>query len=1028
MPPSDFKNADVDDIVEKLTTDEAILLTAGVGFWHTHEVPRLGIPAIKGIVDALPSNVEVTYSEGASTYMEMPTLDFELTTPTGERGWIGSWYPHEHDESMTALSKPMETRLVDETRIFISTSAPKGITRRWTMKLEGQLKPREHDCTFEFGLTVSGRAKLFVDGKLVIDNWTRQRRGESFFNSGSQEEKGRVALKAGVKYNILVEFCNVRSPADGDEDEAVQDSNPGVRLGGAEVMDPDVKMAEAVKLASEADVVIAVVGLNADWETEGYDRKTLALPGRTDELITKVLAANPKTIVVTQSGSSITLPWADSVPAIVHSWYLGNSTGAAIADVLLGNKNPSGKLSLTFPKRLEDISAHGHFHSENGVVRYGEDLFVGYKHFQHRGIAPQFAFGHGLSYTTFSYSDLQLSTPVVANGDFSLTATNAFIVICTLLTFTLEVLPEEQPEVYGFNQANNCNGLVHDDRLEYDRLFGAFGWPAGNAHCNRDGTPLSMSELWGERSLQAPRRRGRRQTGLVVMVRGQILSYGLTQTGCLPPSQPRETQFYVMRGQVSLAELHRRVIFAPVDCAPSLCQHNWKGTTSKQQPYVLTSRILNNRQVGAGELVIRIMNAGKEAGELVLSMCTSLKTHHGLDDFKNADVDDIVEKLTTDEAILLTAGVSDGPNGIRGNHFFMSTPAKCLPSATALGATWDTELIEEVGLKLLAGEAKLRAAPVILAPTCNIQRNPLGGRAFESFSEDPLLSGMIAAAYVKGVQKGGIGSTIKHFVRLIPRLSCNDKENDRMAYDSILSERALREIYLMPFMLAQKYAKPWAFMTAYNRVNGTHVSENRHLLQDILRNEWKFDGLILSDWFGICSIDLSINAGLDLEMPGTNKWRTLDLMNRSITSRKLTVRTVKERARKVVELAKRVAQEAPEVIVRLPPIPVLDGDGIERTVESGEDKALMRKLAGESIVLLKNEGNLLPLKPENLKKIAIVGGNAQAVVLSGGGSAALKPSWVIEKGEYGVKVGPSSDSLPLSSTFVVSKGLEWNGL
>ncbi|KAF8552820.1 glycoside hydrolase family 3 protein [Imleria badia] len=385
--------------------------------------PSYFISPYQGIVNALPSHVEVTFSEGASTYMEMPTLDFELTTPSGERGWVGTWYAHECDESMTALKTPYQTRVVDETRIFISTSAPKGITRRWTMKLEGQLKPRTRNCTFEFGLTVSGRAKLFVDGKLVIDNWTRQRRGESFFSSGSQEEKGRIDLKAGVKYNILVEFCNVRAPADGDEDEMVQDSNPGVRLGGAEVQDPDVKMAEAVKLASGADAVIAVVGLNADWETEGYDRKTLSLPGRTDELITKVLAANPKTIVVTQSGSSITLPWADSVPAIVHSWYLGNATGDAIADVLFGKKNPSGKLSLTFPKRLEDIAAHGHFHSENGALRYGEDLFVGYKHFQHRRIAPQFAFGHGLSYTTFALSDLALSTPVVTDGEFSLTAT-----------------------------------------------------------------------------------------------------------------------------------------------------------------------------------------------------------------------------------------------------------------------------------------------------------------------------------------------------------------------------------------------------------------------------------------------------------------------------------------------------------------------------------------------------------------------------------------------------------------------------
>ncbi|EEB90824.1 hypothetical protein MPER_10922, partial [Moniliophthora perniciosa FA553] len=332
-------------------------------------------------------------------------------------------------------------------------------------------------------------------------------------------------------------------------------------------------------------------------------------------------------------------------------------------------------------------------------------------------------------------------------------------------------------------------------------------------------------------------------------------------------------------------------------------------------------------------------------------------------DFAKADIDEIVEKLTTDEAIQLIAGVgfwhthpverlgvpaikvSDGPNGVRGNHFFMGTPAKALPSSTALGATFDTKLIEVVGLKLLARESKLRAASVLLAPTCNIQRNPLGGRSFESFAEDPHLSGMIAAAYVNGVQSGGIATTIKHFVG-------NDKENDRMAYDSILSDRALREIYLMPFMLAEKYAKPWSYMTAYNRINGTHVSENPDILQKILRDEWKFDGLIMSDWFGVYSIDHAINAGLDLEMPGTNKWRTLDLVNRSIQSRKVTARTVKARARKVLELVQRCCKEAPEI---------LDGDGEERTVESDEDKALMRQVASESIVLLKNDGGILPL-------------------------------------------------------------------
>jgi beta-glucosidase len=174
------------------------------------------------------------------------------------------------------------------------------------------------------------------------------------------------------------------------------------------------------------------------------------------------------------------------------------------------------------------------------------------------------------------------------------------------------------------------------------------------------------------------------------------------------------------------------------------------------------------------------------------------------------------------------------PNSLLRQSF--SDPSK----GTALGATWDTDLIRKGGA-LQGAEAIAKGASVLLGPTVNMQRSPLGGRGFESFGEDPFLAGAMGAATVQGIQSTGVSATIKHFV-------CNDQEHERMAVDSIVSERALREIYLMPFQIAQRDAKPWCYMTAYNRVNGLHVSESPRLLQNILRDEWGFDGMVMSDW------------------------------------------------------------------------------------------------------------------------------------------------------------------------------------
>ncbi|KNA96007.1 beta-glucosidase [Fusarium oxysporum f. sp. lycopersici 4287] len=354
--------------------------------------------------------------------------------------------------------------------------------------------------------------------------------------------------------------------------------------------------------------------------------------------------------------------------------------------------------------------------------------------------------------------------------------------------------------------------------------------------------------------------------------------------------------------------------------------------------------------------------------------------------YARMDVEALIQQLTLEEKVQLTAGVgwwhtaaierlsippirlSDGPNGVRGTHFFDSTPSSCLPCGTALGATWNTDLIHRLG-RLLSDEAHAKGAHVLLGPTVNIQRGPLGGRGFESFSEDPILSGILAGHYVHGVQKNGVSATMKHF-------ACNDMESARMAVDVQITERALREVYLLPFMIAVEMASPRVFMTAYNKVNGTHAPDNHHLLQDILRDEWKWDGLVVSDWFGTYSTTEAINAGQDLEMPGPTRWRGETLVH-AVTSNKVKRSTLDERVRNILKLVKHSMENT-----SIPP------NAPETQLQSEENSRLLREAAAESVVLLKNDKGVLPLDPA--KPVAVIGPNADISTYCGGGSASLR--------------------------------------
>ena len=356
-------------------------------------------------------------------------------------------------------------------------------------------------------------------------------------------------------------------------------------------------------------------------------------------------------------------------------------------------------------------------------------------------------------------------------------------------------------------------------------------------------------------------------------------------------------------------------------------------------------------------------------------------------------IEELLGQMTIEEKVSMLAGsamwyttpierlgipaikVTDGPNGARGGGSFAGgLTSACFPVGIALASTWNTELVERVG-QALGEEAKTKGAHILLAPTVNIHRSPLNGRNFECYSEDPYLSARMAVAFVRGVQSQNVGTAIKHYV-------CNDSEFERNTISSEVDERALREIYLPPFKAAVQEAHPWSVMASYNQVNGTFASENPYTLTDILREEWGFEGLVMSDWFGTKSTAASVNAGLDLEMPGPPVWRGEKLL-RAFQAGEVDEATIDESVRRLLGvIVKAGAFEDP-------------ADRPERAVDKAEHRALARQAAAEGMVLLKNEGNVLPLSTDKIKSLAIIGPNARAARIMGGGSSHVNPHYAV---------------------------------
>ena len=321
---------------------------------------------------------------------------------------------------------------------------------------------------------------------------------------------------------------------------------------------------------------------------------------------------------------------------------------------------------------------------------------------------------------------------------------------------------------------------------------------------------------------------------------------------------------------------------------------------------------------------------------------------------------------------------SDGPTGVRGSEFVGGKKVALFPNATLLAQAWDETAAERVG-EMLAGEGRSQEVDVVLGPTVNLHRAPLGGRLFEAYAEDPLLSGRLAAAYIRGIQRYGIGACVKHYV-------ANESETQRRTVDVRVSETALRELYLLPFEICVADAHPWTIMAAYNNVNGVAATEQDVLNNGVLKSEWGWDGLLMSDWGATKTAAPAANGGLDLVMPGPRgPWG--DQLVAALRSGEVAESTIDDHLVRLLRLAGRVG--------------ALRGIAAEHTAELGPlvapDSSAMRldlrNLASAGMVLLTGQ-DVLPIDDSLITDdapLVLIGRHGRETVLQGGGSAAVRP-------------------------------------
>lgn len=613
----------------------------------------------------------------------------------------------------------------------------------------------------------------------------------------------------------------------------------------------------------------------AEWSKRIFENSDYCLTNREQAMVDAVCANFTDVAVILNVGGMVDTSWfvkEDKISSVLMAWQGGMEGGLAMADILLGEESPSGKLPDTFASCIEDYPSTEGFHESPDYVDYTEDIYVGYRYFETMEGAKgrvNYPFGYGLSYTTFRIEVLWAGEK---DGE---------IAVGVKVTNTGDYSGKEVVQVY-YGAPQGLLGKPARELIAYQKTEKL---EPGQAQVLTISFPVDAMASYDDL--------GKVTEAAYVLEKGV---YSFYVGNSVRDAVKIDYIYELLKDRVTQKLTHRA---APSQLKERMCSDG----SMEKLPLTQPNDFMENGLGWSEDETECVVPAVREIPRYLLFTQDAAKEHRILlEDVAEgkADLEEFMEQLSDSDMAELLGGqpntgvantfgfgnlpeygvpnimTADGPAGLRiAPECGVCTTA--WPCATMLAATWNPELVKEVG-HAAAGEVKENNIAVWLAPAMNIHRSLLCGRNFEYYSEDPVLTGTIASAMVDGIQSRHIGATVKHF-------ACNNKETNRKNSDSRVSERALREIYLKGFEICVKSSQPWALMTSYNLVNGYRASENKDLMDGILRGEWGYQGVITTDWWTKGEHYKEVKAGNDIKMGTGYPERVLKALEQGLITR-----------------------------------------------------------------------------------------------------------------------------------------------